>query len=361
MKRVDNRRSYISQLNCHEDRSQIESELNNLVTKQLLSDATLRGFSSSKVPVKLFISSSKQVDSLSSIEGVSNAREYKDKLDRQERENGLSQDGLSRDEIQMLLKEFGYVGGVPRNPSVLAIDKKEIQNKIDEKHRLIRQQSSSVCSRIVSRHELELEMSAHEIDSHPLKHLLTTDPAIRSDKDSMLLRDSLQELESRTVEKCRKRRQTNVLNGRSKKPVIVEEIVEENDLIIKSKTGTSHETSFSIDQVTQTDPSHVRTYRLSLPEIKQIPRFSSYTAGTPSTKLYIKNLHRSVTLAELASLFIKFQPESGPAVKFRLLTGRMKGQAFVEFPNVIAATEALYYSNGFILKGKPMIVQYANV
>lgn len=39
--------------------------------------------------------------------------------------------------------------------------------------------------------------------------------------------------------------------------------------------------------------------------------------------------------------------------------GRMKGQAFVTFQNEGQAIKALLDTNGYILKDKPMVVQYA--
>lgn len=39
--------------------------------------------------------------------------------------------------------------------------------------------------------------------------------------------------------------------------------------------------------------------------------------------------------------------------------GRMKGQAFVTLQNVTQAQLALDETNGFILKDKPMVVQFA--
>lgn len=39
--------------------------------------------------------------------------------------------------------------------------------------------------------------------------------------------------------------------------------------------------------------------------------------------------------------------------------GRMKGQAFITMPSVQNASQALEETNGYILKDKPMVVQYA--
>ena len=39
--------------------------------------------------------------------------------------------------------------------------------------------------------------------------------------------------------------------------------------------------------------------------------------------------------------------------------GRMKGQAFVTLPGEKVAKEAMRDTNGFLLEGKPMVVQFA--
>uniref|UniRef100_A0A6I8MZQ3 RRM domain-containing protein n=1 Tax=Ornithorhynchus anatinus TaxID=9258 RepID=A0A6I8MZQ3_ORNAN len=77
----------------------------------------------------------------------------------------------------------------------------------------------------------------------------------------------------------------------------------------------------------------IRRNRLSEEEIRKIPRFSSYSPGEPSKVLYLKNLSPRVTGKELVSLFARFQEKEGPQIQFRLLTGRMRGQAFITFPS----------------------------
>ncbi|XP_067404533.1 MORC family CW-type zinc finger protein 4-like [Emydura macquarii macquarii] len=73
--------------------------------------------------------------------------------------------------------------------------------------------------------------------------------------------------------------------------------------------------------------------RLSEEEIRSISRFCSYRPGKPSKVLYLKNLSPRVTVRELVSLFARFQEKDGPPIQFRLLSGRMRGQAFITFPN----------------------------
>lgn len=50
-----------------------------------------------------------------------------------------------------------------------------------------------------------------------------------------------------------------------------------------------------------------------------------------SQTLYLKNLSAKAKEEDLVALFNRFQREDGPKIVFRLMTGRMKGQAFVTF------------------------------
>lgn len=53
----------------------------------------------------------------------------------------------------------------------------------------------------------------------------------------------------------------------------------------------------------------------------------------------MKNLSAHASVAQLVALFSRFEREDRPPVLYRLLTGRMKGQAFVTLPgeNTFAA------------------------
>lgn len=58
---------------------------------------------------------------------------------------------------------------------------------------------------------------------------------------------------------------------------------------------------------------------------------SQLTPLPPPQVLYVKNLGPRVTMKDLVSLFARFQQDSTP-IQFRLLSGRMRGQAFITFP-----------------------------
>lgn len=47
--------------------------------------------------------------------------------------------------------------------------------------------------------------------------------------------------------------------------------------------------------------------------------------------LYVKNLDKQVGVKELVALFIRFQEEGKDKLSFKVMDGRMKGQAFVTF------------------------------
>lgn len=102
--------------------------------------------------------------------------------------------------------------------------------------------------------------------------------------------------------------------------------------------------------------------RLPPQDILSLPMFKNYTAGNPSLVLYIKNLAKDVITDDFYYIFGS-QFGSIEAAKsslgVRLMQeGRMRGQAFLTFPSVEVAHRALNLVNGFVFKGKPMIIQF---
>ncbi|XP_040908078.1 RNA-binding protein 41 [Toxotes jaculatrix] len=92
--------------------------------------------------------------------------------------------------------------------------------------------------------------------------------------------------------------------------------------------------------------------------IRSIQRFRNYEPGKPSKVLCVKNLSAQASVAQLVALFSRFEPENGPPVIYRLLTGRMKGQAFITLPDAETAQKALLLVHGYRLLGKPLVVEF---
>ncbi|KAK3197955.1 hypothetical protein Dsin_021370 [Dipteronia sinensis] len=109
-------------------------------------------------------------------------------------------------------------------------------------------------------------------------------------------------------------------------------------------------------------PEEVERGKLPPEEILSLPMFKNYTAGNPASVLYIKNLAKDVVPDDfhfiLGSLFGSIDAaKSGLGVKL-MQEGRMRGQAFVTFPSAELAHRALNLANGYVFKGKPMIIQF---
>uniref|UniRef100_A0A803MDL1 RRM domain-containing protein n=1 Tax=Chenopodium quinoa TaxID=63459 RepID=A0A803MDL1_CHEQI len=106
----------------------------------------------------------------------------------------------------------------------------------------------------------------------------------------------------------------------------------------------------------------IESQKLPPEEILSLPMFKNYAAGNPATVLYIKNLAKDVVLDDFyfifGSLFGSIDAaKAGLSVKL-MQEGRMRGQAFVTFPSVELAHRALNLVNGYVFKGKAMIIQF---
>ncbi|XP_039829844.1 U11/U12 small nuclear ribonucleoprotein 65 kDa protein-like isoform X2 [Panicum virgatum] len=109
-------------------------------------------------------------------------------------------------------------------------------------------------------------------------------------------------------------------------------------------------------------PQEIEKDKLPPEEILSLPMFKNYTPGNPAAVLYIKNLAKDVTHDDFfyvfGSLFESMDTvRSGLSIKL-MQEGRMRGQAFVTFPTVELAQEALNLAHGYVFKGKPMIIQF---
>lgn len=108
----------------------------------------------------------------------------------------------------------------------------------------------------------------------------------------------------------------------------------------------------------------LRKGRLSDREMQEISSYRNYQAGEPTSRLYIKNVAKPVTEKDLHYIYGRYvdwdKEEEKIMFDIRLMKeGRMKGQAFVTLPNENVAKEAVHDTNKFLLKDKPLVVQFA--
>lgn len=106
--------------------------------------------------------------------------------------------------------------------------------------------------------------------------------------------------------------------------------------------------------------------RISYRDMKVLPVFKNYHPGEPSMRLYIKNLAKTVTEQDVKRIYRRYveglTDDELTGFDVRVMQeGRMKGQAFVTFPSVRIAETAVKETNGYKLKDKPMVVQFARV
>lgn len=109
-------------------------------------------------------------------------------------------------------------------------------------------------------------------------------------------------------------------------------------------------------------PEELERGKLPPEEILSLPMFKNYTAGTPTPVLYIKNLAKDIVADDFYYIFGSLfgsvdAAKSGLSVKL-MQEGRMRGQAFVTFPSVEQSQYGLNLVNGYVFKGKPMIIQF---
>ncbi|XP_015185667.1 PREDICTED: RNA-binding protein 40 [Polistes dominula] len=132
----------------------------------------------------------------------------------------------------------------------------------------------------------------------------------------------------------------------------------------KSPEKASEEYSKKTSQFITTEELELN--RISVNDQRLLPVFKNYHAGKPTHRLYIKNLAKQVEANDLHYIYKRYVVSGLKNAEYeynvRLMQeGRMKGQAFITLQNVTLAQLALTETNGYILREKPMVVQYAKV
>ncbi|CAN8006666.1 unnamed protein product, partial [Ixodes hexagonus] len=274
----------------------------------------------------------------------------------------LLQCGLTNEEIQLYLQHTGSRSTEKLhpliNPKVLESKLHEIQNKIEESQKSQLAASSSEAfsgARQLTRSEMDIERTLYA-DCPQRKHYkgLVIEAQLQATPLPMDPMTHVAEFSKALMERIKSKKR----NRRSARGV--------EDT--RNKEATEEMKSGMDDNDPRPDPTilhavvplseeEIQENRLSVNEIKELPRFQSYSPGIESQVLYLKNVHTKADLREIMALFCRYDQE-GNAVKYRLLSGRLRGQAFVTLPSLQAARDALELCNGYILRGKPIVIEY---
>ncbi|GAB1606742.1 RNA-binding protein 41-like [Argonauta hians] len=124
----------------------------------------------------------------------------------------------------------------------------------------------------------------------------------------------------------------------------------------RSKNDTTSDTPIR-DEVVPISKPLISRNCVPAEEILLLDRFKNYSRGEKNNTLYVKNLSKNVTEKDLMKLFSHFDTDQSP-VQYKLLSGKMRGQAFITFETPDIAEAALELVHGFVLKTKPVIIQY---
>ncbi|XP_065702520.1 RNA-binding protein 41 [Patagioenas fasciata] len=251
-----------------------------------------------------------------------------------------------------------------------------IQEKIEERQRILALPQRFAGSKQLSRREMEIENALFQgTDRHSflraLYHQDDTQKKVTDEKDPMVHLESVyQELLSKKGPEEVQPTKTDPCSCPSLVPQgPVAESSSLPDQEEQAEQGRSpslpaarpHQSPQSLiikEPVEFVPEEEICKNRLSEEELRNIPRFSSYHPGEPNKVLYLKNLGPRGTVKDLVSLFARFQKEDSPPIQFRLLSGRMRGQAFITFPDVQSAQDAMLLVNGYNLQGKPLVIEF---
>ena len=347
-----------------------ERQLQVLVKKQLNTNISVEGELARK---KEFRSGSSLKSLSEEVAGTRDHNAYKKLMDRESVLEDLMLCGLSEEEINFKLAYDGFDTSDKVSNKKRKVElKKELSiDAINDKVRLamecLGKADKFSGAKVMSRHEMDLEkaISKDNDKAKMLGCLLTM--TRRNDTDP---NDPINNLDGIYMDALA-RSQDGVRQNKDHCNTKQEQPKHINDATVASEMSPANNDFLSEPlepmpeagcapkpwTVTEINDSDVVRYRLNVDEIKRIPKFKDYAPGVPTKVLFVKNLSPKVHKEDLVELFKKFDTPDHE-INYRLLTGRMKGQAFLTFSTVSWAIEALNFANGFPLHGKPVIIHY---
>ncbi|KAF8792019.1 RNA-binding protein 41 like protein [Argiope bruennichi] len=329
------------------EETEAEKQMKVILEKQLKTQVSMKEQFSQH---RTFVSPSTYKSPTELIEGACSVQEFQELEREEEMRQELQRCGLSEQEItDYLLFKLGKKNEERLvNPAVLKENIARIEEKIKAHNEELLKPQSFKNVKKLTRHEMEIEKALYAgcPEKRKLATLVFTEDTVEDSYTSVPF-NYIKNLSEKLLQKVSKKR---------KKRLKLEE-----ESVPESESGENENVQFDSNihhVVVPLESSEVAEKKLSVEEIRKMPKFENYCIGQPNKTLYIKNLHAKTTEQELRSVFGRFEEENGTFINYRVCTGRMKGQAFIHFSDTKLAEKALYFANGFLIRGKPMIIEF---
>ncbi|XP_054713795.1 RNA-binding protein 41-like [Uloborus diversus] len=287
------------------------------------------------------------------IKGKCSLEKFKEIEKNEEVHQELQRCGLSEEEIKDYLEFKTGKKSAMMNPTVWNEYMNQIESRIKKHNEELMQPQLFTNVKKLTRHEMELEKTLYAgcADKSKLAPLVVVeDTVLPTEVDSAF--NHIKNLSEKLLENFKKKK---------KQKSKITDTIETENLNVEVMPDDIGQNSYDPNihhVIVPLEESEVAKKRLSIEEIKSIPRFENYSIGTPSKTLYLKNLHPKITAHELRSVFSSFEEENKSPINYKICSGRMKGQAFVHFNDVKVSEKALHYANGYMLREKPIIIEF---
>uniref|UniRef100_G3MMB9 RRM domain-containing protein n=1 Tax=Amblyomma maculatum TaxID=34609 RepID=G3MMB9_AMBMU len=340
---------------CSAKRLRTETEperfLKEMLTKQLDTRFSVKHLAEKQ---KHFTAAGNHVEL--SYAGTRSLNDYKADDSEEREKNALLQCGLTREEVELYLQARDAAAMKQKHP---LMDPSSLSSKLEEIDRKIRNSKNSATQHHLDNFQDEMCHANSQLStnvSQPERIACNELHVKTVPKDPMShIAEFSQRLMERVMSKRKNKRKPEPEASLPNRNITEQRTPDESSG--STEDCASHPDPTIYHVIVPIPENEIAAERLGLDEIKKLPRFQNYSPGNKNQVLYLKNLHHKVDIRELMALFCRFD-EDTCTVKYRLLSGKLRGQAFVTFPSTQAATRALELCNGYVLRGKPIVIEY---
>ncbi|XP_065653986.1 RNA-binding protein 41 isoform X4 [Hydra vulgaris] len=315
----------------------VDEQIKSLVKKQLHTDLSLKD---ELEKTNKFTESVLMKDESHQKEGIKSLKEFQI-IDHLEEEVVLLREaGLTEKEIKLKFNTSEKIS------STLCKKLDTIDQKLEKYRCKLAKRESYNGTISVSRKIYELNQATYSnsTKNQPFRHLVQCEEKAYPENDPVAL--TLKE--------------NNVIPNDLSKNKLVDNESENDELLDNSEDHSFVGPLLApINQrIAQVPESVIKYNQIDLMSILSMEKFKNYKAGSPTRILYIKNLSKNIKESNLAELFGRFCVNNPLDVKYQVMKGLMRGQAFVTFLDEHTAQRALLLCNGYILNGRPMIIAF---